>query len=79
MLYMLNMNDIRSEITMFKKYVQNNLSQQLVHNHVPIKGLVDGCKYCERFGNVFEHGVISAASKENLFCKYLTYKNGIKT
>ena len=45
---MLNMNDIRSEITMFKKYVQNNLYlQQLVHNHVPIKGLVDGCKYRE--------------------------------
>jgi len=36
----------------------------LVHNHPPSCGLIQGCKYCEKFGNVFEHGILSKKGLE---------------
>ena len=37
----------------------NFIKDNLKHTHGPTKGLVNGCKYCETFGNVFEKGCVS--------------------
>ena len=76
---MIIMDEIKNDILAFKNYIGTNIKQQLVHNHVPVKGLVNGCNYCELFGNVFKNGVISANDKEHILCKYLIYKNDFKT
>lgn len=68
------MDDIRREIRFFEQYIINKVDKDLTHNHVPVQGLVAGCRFCEQFGNVFEHGAIKADKKEYIFKEYLIYK-----
>ena len=33
-------------------------TEPLFHNHIPVKGVVPGCRYCEQYGNIFEKGQV---------------------
>tara|TARA_Y100000816_G_C26098456_1_gene581713 strand:+ start:490 stop:714 length:225 start_codon:yes stop_codon:yes gene_type:complete len=37
----------------YELYIKDSLK----HNHLPCKGIVKGCAYCQMFGNVFDNGV----------------------
>jgi len=37
---------------------QTQLKQSMKHNHPPMTGIVPGCDYCTRFGNLFENGTV---------------------
>lgn len=67
---MKRMDNIKEEIVRFEQYITDNIRSQLIHNHVPVTGLVENCNYCKLFGNVFLNGPIT--STENS-----TYKNHI--
>jgi len=28
-------------------------TEKLCHNHPPLRRIVNGCKYCEKYGNIF--------------------------
>ena len=46
-----------------QQFIENELEKQvqkefkineIQHNHPPLRFKVDGCEYCQKFGNVFE-------------------------
>jgi hypothetical protein len=54
-----SLNNIEKNIDYeIEKWFTKNLKNILKHNHPPLQGIVRGCKYCEMFGNVFQHGSI---------------------
>jgi hypothetical protein len=44
------------------------------HNHSPMMGIIDSCKYCQMYGNILEHGEISIKDTE-LKTKLLCFDN----
>ena len=30
-----------------------NKNVEVIHNHPPVRGLVNGCEYCQKYGNCF--------------------------
>ena len=49
-------------MTIIKKFIEDEIEKEinkqssierLQHSHPPLRFKVDGCKYCEKYGNIF--------------------------
>lgn len=60
-MYIYKLAKIMDENTLkiVKDYIEHRIDQEfnkhitISHNHPPIRILVDGCPFCEKFGNIF--------------------------
>ena len=67
------MNNIEQILNEFKssiryelyKELKNKEEEELKHNHPPMTKKVEGCKYCMKYGNVFESYKLE--EEDNLF------------
>jgi hypothetical protein len=44
------LGDFQNNITY---QVKSKVTPEVTHNHLPVRFIVKGCKYCEKYGNVF--------------------------